>query len=186
MSWVNDKERYQAIARKIDSSVRLTTKDGWIWKAIAWILFIVTFGKFKRERFLENFATTLGPVQAYPRSWPALREGTLVHESRHTHQARWFGLGIHPWVGLPLMGLFYLLLPLPLGLAYFRYRLELDADRAKWKFWLAGGRTPDEVRARAKKFAETITGVAYAWSWPRKWAVRGFLKAAEKVIEENK
>lgn len=185
MSWVKDKERYQAIARKIDSSVKLTTKDGWIWKAIAWFLFIITFGRFKRKRFLENFATTLGPIQAYPRSWPRLREGTLVHESRHTRQARWFGFGIHPWVGLPLMGLFYLLLPLPVGLAYFRYRLELDADRAKWKFWLSVGKKPDLIRRRAREFAETITSAAYAWSWPRGLVVKGFLKAAEKVISEE-
>lgn len=182
MSWVDDKERYEQIAKTIDPAVRLTTKDGWFWKAIAWILFVVTFGQFKRERFLEDFATTIGPIQAYPRSYPRLYEGTVVHESRHVRQFRWFGLGLHPWVGLPLMALSYLLLPLPLGLAYLRYALELDADRAKWKWMLERGEDPQSVLDRAESFAETVSGSAYGWAWPRPWALRGFRKAAEKTI----
>jgi len=182
MSWINDKERYQGIANSIDPSVKLMTKDGWIWKAIAWCLFIITFGVFKRKRFLEHFATTLGPIQAYPRNWPYLTEGIIVHESRHTRQARWFGFGLHPWIGLPIMALAYLLIPLPLGFAYLRYKLELDADRATWKFWIAQGRTPDEIRKRATRFAQIVASSAYGWAWPKKWVIKGFLEAAERVI----
>lgn len=183
-SWVDDKERYEQMARAIDPAIRLTTKDGWFWKVIAWILFIITFGQFKRERFLEDFATTIGPIQAYPRSYSSIYEGTLVHEGRHTKQARWFGLGIHPWVGLPFMAIAYLLLPIPAGLAYLRYRLELDADRAKWKWMMESGYSADQVLDRAQRFAETVSSSAYAWAWPKPWAVKGFLREANKVVSE--
>jgi len=187
MSWVDNKDHYDQITRSIDPAIRLTTKDGWIWKTIAWILFIVTFGKFKREEFLTHYATTLGPMQAYPVEWPSLNEGMLVHEGRHTKQARWFGLGIHPWAGLPFMAVAYVLLFFPIGLALFRYLLELDADKAKWRYMLETGQgDEDYIRRRAMDFAEKVSGAPYGWSWPRKWVVSGFMAAAEKIITEHK
>ena len=183
MSWTKDKERLEKLARDIDPAVRLTTKNGWVWKAIAWILFVITFGQFKRETYLERFATTLGPIQGYPESWRvASVENTLIHESRHTQQARAFGLFIHPWVGLPLMFLTYILLPLPLGLAVFRAWLELDADRYRWRILLMKGADPDDIRERAESFANTVSSAAYAWSLPASWTRKWFLKEAEKAI----
>lgn len=187
MSWVDRKDELETKARQIDPAVHLTTKDGWFWKALAAILLVLSFGTFKRERFLERFATTIGPLQAYPREWSAAQVAhVLIHESRHTRQFRVCGFFIHPWVGVPLMALIYGLLPLPAGLAVFRAWLELDADRYRWRVLLEQGKTPpDWIRRRAESFAMTVSGPSYIWSLPRPWLEKWFRRAAEKVIAEH-
>jgi hypothetical protein len=189
MSWVNDKSRYEQLAKSVDSSVVLVTKDYWFWKALAWLLLIISFGQFKREKFLTRFATTIGPIQAYPSEWSTLSEGIIVHESHHTKQARWFGFLIHPWVGLLPMALFYLFLPLPILLAYFRYRLELGADKARWEHTLAQAQTQWEyhrqvsnIKSHAERRAKTLSGWSYIVSWPRPLALWGYRRASKKVI----
>jgi hypothetical protein len=182
-TWVEHKDCYLRIVRKYDSSIILTTKDSWFWRACAWLVAIFTFGGISRQRFLSDFGTTLGPVQAYPSSWSSLSTELLIHEARHTAQARWFGLGISPWLGLPLMAVAYLLLPLPLGLAYFRYMLELDADRATWRQMLRDGMSTQTVLKRAAKFGKLVGGGSYGWAWPG--AEEGFKRAAAKVALED-
>jgi hypothetical protein len=186
MSWVDDKARLEALARCYDSSARLTTKDSWFWRAIGTVLPVLTVGGLSKRDFLQHYATTIGPLQAYPRDYSVSTvESLLVHEARHTYQARWFGLGLHPWLGLPAMAIAYLLLPLPLGLAYFRYRLELDADIADWRHRLSRGEHPESIRYRAREFAERVSSGNYGYAWPARWTMRSFIKAAERVIAEH-
>jgi hypothetical protein len=178
--WVHDKSRLTRLAREIDSAARITTKDGWFWRALAWLLQPL----IAREKFLNDFATTIGPLQGYPRHWPIdFVERALVHESRHTRQARWFSLGIHPWAGLPIMGIMYILLPIPIGLAWIRYRLELDADRASWRHQLRRGATAAEIMLRAARFATIVASRKYGWSVPGRWARWGFKRAAKRLID---
>jgi len=185
MGWMDHRAYYQDIARKIDGSVIVTTKDHWLWRALAWALYLVTCGwGMKPEVFLTEYATTIGPVQGYPREWPELHEETIVHESGHTRQARWFGLGIHPWVGLLPMAIAYLLLPLPVGLAYVRYILELGADKRRWRYMLDHGASPAEIVVRASSFGRTVSSKAYGWAWP--WAEKGFAEAAQRMISSHR
>ena len=111
----------------------------------------------------------------------------IPHEvGGHVRQFRWCGLWIHPWVGLPLMGLFYGLLFFPVMLAYFRYRLELHADIQRWRSLLAEGRaSPSDVMQRAQRFAGTVASWAYLKPWPAVLVQRGFVRAAKRVIEEH-
>jgi len=187
MSWTADRERLQAEVRKLDPAIRLTTKNSWFWKVLAWILFIMSFGKFKYKDFLTRFATTLGHVQAYPKEWnTASVERVMIHESRHSWQARICGFGIHPIVGLPIMAILYGFLLFPVLLAVFRVWFELDADRAYWRYGLANRTmSADGVRWRAQSFAETISSPAYMWSIWRRFAVWWFGRTAEKVIAER-
>lgn len=185
-SWIDKKAEYEQFCRKIDSSVRLTTKDGWFWKALGRFLQIVTFGGVNYRKFLFNFATTIGPVQAYPSSWLSLSKRTLVHETRHTQQSRWFGLG-SPWLGIPLMGFCYGLFPLfPVGFNLCRWLCEVDADKASYRWMLANGEKPAAVLARAARFGTTVCSGAYGWAW-FEWAggVEEFMIAAEKEIERS-
>lgn len=185
MPWVDDRSSVEATVHSIDKSIILTTKDSWFWKLLSWCLFIVTFSKIKRERFLVDFATTIGPVMAFPVTWTTQQVMFVcIHESRHIKQFRYFGLGIHPWVGVLPMALVYLLFPIPVGLAYFRYRLELDADQFAWKYYLKkGAYTNEDVRSRASSFAVTVSSSSYGWSWPKSLAIKGFIKKANQVIK---
>jgi hypothetical protein len=194
MSWVRDKQSYLAIAREIDPAIILTTKDAWVWKVIAAVVMVFTFGGISYREFLEEYATTIGPVQAYPAKWSRLSRRLLVHEARHTVQCGWCGwafpiLGwvhpkLRPWAGLPFFGVAYLLVFLPLGLAFVRWRAEIDADRASYARMLHDGDSPDRVRMRARAFAAKVCGGNYGWSWPKKWGVAGFVKAADGAIAE--
>ena len=193
MSWTERRSEYERLAHSISDVIVLTTKDAWPWKVIAYGLAIFSLWRFPPRRFLEDFATTIGPIQAYGRAWPRLDRRTVVHEGRHTLQFLFFGwfvpvLGwlhrrVRVWCGLLLMGLLYVLIPLPIGLAYGRYRLELDADAYSWRRALEEGwLDADGVRRRAREFAETVSSAAYLWAWPRPWAVRGFARRAEREI----
>lgn len=187
MSWTGDKERYEKIARSIDPAVRLTTKDGWFWHALGSVLQVVTFGKFSKVDFLERFATTIGPIQAYPSGWADIPAKLIAHESRHTRQSRWFGLWIHPWIGVLPMVVAYLLLPLPVGLAWCRMRLELDAEIAAIRHEKEVGRTPFQVFFMwIGNFANSVSGAAYAWAWPKGWTKRKFRNAVSDLINKGR
>lgn len=192
-SWIDRREHYQALAREFAPSVVLTTKDHWLWRVIARLLWLASCGRFAPSTFLQDYATTLGPIQAYPSSWPELSRPLLVHECRHTGQCErlgwlipvigWTHARVRTWVGLAPMGLLYVLLPLPMGLSYGRLRLELDAERESWRAslqrrWL----TPRQVRARAATFADRLSSAHYLWTWPRPWTRALARRAAEQVI----
>jgi len=182
-SWTDDLSRYQDLARQIEPAIRLTTKDGWFWRALAVVVHGVTFGGTTRTEFLEDYGTTIGPVMANPRRWPRLGEGYIVHEGTHAADMRKAGLGIHPWVGLLFYGLVYLLVFFPFLLAYGRYKLELRADVARWRHELKQGlRSPDQLRAHAERRGKSLKGGAYAFAWL--WARKGYASRVEAVIEE--
>ena len=186
MSWLDEHARLEAIARAIEPTVRLTSKDGRFWRILGRLASLVTLGGISVEVFLRDYATAIGPLQGYPRGWSVERvERTLVHEARHTRQARWCGFGIHPWLGLPLMGVLYFAAPLPAGFALARFLFELDADRASWRHALASGASPDWVRARASEFAGRVCSGHYGWPLPRALGVAWFGRSAERVIARH-
>ncbi|MHC4181518.1 MAG: hypothetical protein ACYSWU_28825, partial [Planctomycetota bacterium] len=106
---------------------RLRTKDGWFWRLAAWGLLLVSLGRLKRRRFLQDYASVLGPIQAYPRQWNCIPRPLIVHEVRHTRQclfAGWFvpilgWVGKRPrvWAGVLPVALVYSLFPLPVFFA---------------------------------------------------------------------
>lgn len=185
MSWTADRVRLQAVAHQIDKSVRLYTKDNWFCKLLAAVLMVITFGGMKYRVFLENFATTIGPLQFYPAAWSTETvERVVIHESRHTRQARWFGLWIHPWVGLPLYAVLYLLLFLPIGLAFFRCYFEMDAMRFELRECFKKGiYSKEQVLERGTRFGNTVCSGKYGWALPKTWGVGMFERAAEEVIK---
>lgn len=183
MSWVDDTARYEAIARKVEPAVWLTAKDSWIWKVIGALVHVFTFGGTTYRKFLDDYGTTIGPVVASPRAWSTLSEGYLVHEATHARDMRLAGLSLHPWVGLLPYGIAYLLLFFPIGLAWCRYRLELRADRARWRYELAHGfKSPEDIQKQAERRGEKLRGGAYGYAWPG--ARGGYRRTVEAVIKE--
>jgi hypothetical protein len=203
MSWTDERQKYDAIMREVEPAAMLCTKDHWFWSAAWWFLAVITLGliaiKMSKRRFLDDFATTLGPWHGYPRQWSRLSKRLLVHEGRHTTQfvfcgyfvpvLGWipgsFGRKLRAVVGLLPMAIVYGLLLLPIYFALGRWLLELDADRTSWRWQIRNGYTPEQVLVRASRFGNLVTSGAYLWAWPR-WAggVRVFERSADKVIRE--
>jgi len=198
--WTNQRNQLTTIAKGYDKSIKLYTKDNWFCKSIAHILWffslIFTFGQkpFLPNIFLTQFATAIGPFHFYPSEWNEFDvTNALPHEARHTKQCRWMGMCMHPLLGLPIV-LLILLLPLPIGLAFGRLWMELDAEKAKWRYWIQRYVIPEKVsskktvanmiRMRAENFATELASESYCFTVPEYWATSVFQKAAEGVINE--
>jgi hypothetical protein len=84
------------------------------------------------------------------------------------------------------MGFIYLWgVLLPILLAWGRYRCELHAESAYWRYHFKyRALSADEIKKGARSFAETIAGKSYLWAWPRPWVVWGFERRAKKVIRQ--
>ena len=193
LSWTESKTEYRDWLRQHCPVVYLVTKQGRFWSLVAMGMACLSLGKLSRLRFLEDFATTLGPIQAYPARWSSLSRRLLVHEARHTQQflfAGWFvpvlgwlGAPIRVWAGVLPMAIVYGFFPLPMFFAWGRFRLELDAEACAWRVGLAEGwLTAAEVRQRAEDFGRTVASWAYLRSWPQRWSVASFRKRAEFEI----
>jgi hypothetical protein len=171
---------------------RFVSKTGWFWSTLHWALVILSFGQ--QRNFLIGYATTIGPWIALPESWfLALRRGTppgwlrrtVEHELVHYRQFKAAGLG-HPVVGIVPLGLVYLLLPLPLGFAWCRWRLELPAYVRQIQQLLAelhvdSEITPEQVTAARRSAIDwavrELTGPKYLWTMPFKKHVRGVFES---------
>lgn len=195
-SWIEQQAEYEELARRVCSVAKVTTKEHLFWRVAASFLAIVSFGRLKRSDFLRVFATTLGPLQAYPQEWTELSRTIIVHESRHTQQFLWAGwfvpvfgwLGskVRVWVGVLPMAIVYGGFPLPIFLAWGRFRLELDAEAYAWRIGLAEGwLTEDQVRFRADWHARRVASWSYLRAWPESWALHAFGERAEAEISRQ-
>jgi len=161
------------VARLLDNiktefpGFRLVYKsDSAVQRAIGLALAILTGGG--QRVYLEKYVTTIGRTIYLNRGWDARtavdRYVTLCHERVHLRQFRRYGL-------VP-MALAYLLLPLPIGLAWCRARLE-------WEAYAEGLRVARDLLGEAHVRDPAVragivgqfTGPAYGWMWPFRSAV---------------
>lgn len=113
--------------------------------------------------YLDSFHTTIRKTVYVTADWDALdadqRYVTLRHEAVHLRQFRKFTM--------PGMALLYLLVPLPMGLAYFRAYFEKQAYaetiRAAAEVW--GLDTVRDASYRDYVIGQ-FTGPSYGWMWP--------------------
>jgi len=173
-------QEMDAFARSLDSSARVVPKDGsWLMKVIAF--FLSPFNK----RFMTDYAITIANKVYVPRSWEGrdLRR-LLTHEvSGHVRQGRWCGLGIHPWVGMPVYWILYLLTLLPIYLAYFRYKFEVLSELKACRLDLLEGESAKLVREGLMRFVERITGKEYLFCWPRPLARWGANRSFDSLLK---
>ena len=182
--WLEHKAELTSMVRQIEPQAVLISKRHWIFVPSAWFLFIVSFGKFKRDVFYDRMATAFGPLIGLPETldFQSARE-IILHEGRHARQTRWLGFGISPWLGLPLLALLYIFLPFPVLIAFFRYWMELDADAYMWKELLRKRLwTEAQVRKEAERRARSLASVDYFWAVPLKVSFKGYTERAELVI----
>lgn len=163
--------------------VRVVVKEGPFWEALGWIIYVLSFGR--NRGFVTDYLTTIGPVIGIPRSWgsypfPAStskeeagrREAILEHEAVHVGQFRRFGFG-SAWLGVLPMFFLYVLLPVPIGFAYFRWRFEREAYAVGIEAQLRLERSlglRDRELAVSRSFqieraTEQLSGKSYFFAW---------------------
>jgi hypothetical protein len=143
-------------------SFRLIPKDqSRFQKLVHRALVVVTLGQMRD--YLGSYHTTMGTRIYVTPDWEdksfAARYVTLCHERIHMRQFRRF-----TFVGMSLL---YLLVPLPMGLAYFRALFEREAyaesiRAAAEMYGLEHVREPDYRSYLLRQF----TGPSYGWMWP--------------------
>lgn len=156
--------------RSLNTCVSTKAYNRRFWKFLDVLLRIVSFGKCKS--FMKR-ATTLG-------SWVAFGEDTdlhnptdhemltLVHERRHVLQ----NSNLTPVI----MGILYLLCPLPIGLAYFRYKFEKEAFLDEFVFARKYG-----YRLDPEHFIKDVSGAGYVWAMPEKWVRKDLTKTLSEL-----
>ncbi|WP_428266273.1 hypothetical protein [Haliangium sp.] len=171
-------ERYVALLADIRAefpSFRLLRKDGSRFqRALHWGLVVMTLGRMRA--YLNGYQTTIGSTVYVTADWDHRdldeRYVTLRHERIHLRQFRRYTI--------PGMAVLYLLLPLPMGLAWFRTRFEQEAYAESIR---AAAAIHGLAHVRVGEFRERIVsqflGPSYGWMWP----FRGFVEAwYDKVI----
>jgi hypothetical protein len=149
----------ELLAELAAEGVRIVGKERfWHQRVLHHLLRAVTLGA---AQYLDHYVTTIGRTIYVTPDWErralADRYATLRHERVHVAQFRRWGL-------LP-MALAYLLLPLPLGAAYCRMRIERAAyaETVRVHHALGGRAATDALRAHVLR---QFTSASYGWMWP--------------------
>jgi len=157
--------RYEALVEALREEFprfRIVRKDqSRLHRAIDIALRTLTFGRMRT--YLDSYQTTIGRTVYVTADWdsidPDQRYVTLRHEAVHLRQFRKFTL--------PGMAVLYVLLPVPMGLAWWRGYFEKEAYaesiRAAAEVW-----GPDRPRSAAfrEHVIRQFLGPSYGWMWP--------------------
>lgn len=135
---------------------------------------------FGQTSFMTDYTTTMGTTVYTPSNWPLFapeqQAEILRHERVHMRQAR--------RLTRPLFSFLYAMIPLPLGLSYFRARFEMEAYAesiaARYEYGLSLG--ADE-RAR---FISYFTTGAYLWMWPFSAAIGAWYDKTVLAVTSGK
>ncbi len=128
-----------------------------------------------QRRYMTHFHTVIGDTLYVPACWhdtPALDKIiTLRHERVHLRQRRRYTMA-----GMTLL---YLVLPLPLGLAYGRARIEWEAyaETLRATHELKGAAAARCPGLRAHIVSQFV-GPNYGWMWPFRGQVERWYDAA--------
>ena len=157
--------RYETLVENLRAEIpgfRIVRKDqSRFHRAIHHVLVAVTFGRMRS--YLDSYQTTIGKTVYVTADWDDTdsdsRYVTLRHEAIHLRQFRRYTL--------PGMAVLYVLVPLPLGLAWFRAHFEKEAYaesiRAAAEVW---GRDYPRTTPYRAHIVEQFVGPSYGWMWP--------------------
>lgn len=143
-------------------------------------LFLVTFGG--QRTYLSHYVTTLGHTIYVPDDFddwlPARAIEVLRHEAVHVTQFERYTF--------PGMVLLYGVLPLPMGLSWFRARFEWEAyEETLWATaeieGIEAAKSP-ELRAM---IVRRFTGPDYGWMWPFPRMVERWIDKTLAEIEKT-
>jgi len=154
---------------KHDVRIRSKDTDRGAWELLNLLWRGITFGHGKN--LLKNYVMTVGRTIYFPLGWTQESADDedyiiLCHELKHIEQYRTLGFGSEK-LGFAIFALLYLLVPLPLGLAWFRYAFERAAYLESYKAAKDLGLSP-----KIDYYVGILSGVTYFWAWPFKFLIR--------------
>jgi hypothetical protein len=140
----------------------------------------VTLGR--QSRFLTEYHTVLGSVLFVAPSWVGMddrdRIVLLRHERVHMRQSRRFGI-----LGMALLYLFPFF---PIGLAYWRAKLEWEAYRetllATMELYSLQAACSQSLRVR---IVDRFVGPDYGWMWPFRKSVDSWYDKALGELHQS-
>lgn len=139
---------------------------------------VLSFFLFFNRQFMGAYVTTIGRRMWVPVNWELwcdeTRERILRHEAVHLRQQRRYGFLLYAFL--------YLFVPLPLGLAWFRAKLEWEAYSETLR-GIAEEKGVGYLRdpGTTSVFLRYFTTGAYGWMWP---FPRQVYRWYEKLLDE--
>lgn len=178
-------EAYEKILEEIQTEFPdfeiIQKEDSKLMKAIDIALKIITFGQMKA--FMTGFITTMGNKVYVPSDWAdyplVSRTSILRHERIHMRQAKKYGR--------LLFSLLYLVVPFPVGIAYFRKKFEQEAYEEslraahEWR----GAAALDSAELKKRTLAH-FTTAEYFWMWPWRASLNKWYDDAVARIKSGK
>ncbi len=176
-------DRYEELVGALQKEIpgfRVVRKDrSRFHRLLHYALVIVTFGRMRS--YLDSYQTTIGKTVYVTADWDAwdadTRYVTLRHEAVHLRQYR--------RLTVPGMAFLYLLIPLPLGLAWFRAYFEKEAYaesiRAAAEIW---GAAHPRREAYRRHVVDQFTGPSYGWMWPFRAAIERWYDRILATLDE--
>lgn len=165
------------ISREFPSfSVRYKKDSLWM-KFLGFLFRVLTFGL--ANTFMTDYTTTVGNIVYVPSKWDTFssraQATTLRHERVHMRQARKHGR--------LMFGFLYFFVYFPIGFAWWRAKLEMEAyEESMTAVEEYGGNIlhPEYRDAMISHF----TGPAYFWMWPFKKSIsKWFDQTAARITE---
>jgi hypothetical protein len=158
---------------------RVVRKDrSWFQRAIHYGLTTITLGGMRQ--YLHSYQTTIGNTVYVTSDWderdPDSRYVTMCHERVHLRQFRRYSV--------PGMALLYMLLPLPMGLSYFRARLEWEAyqETLRAAAEVYGLECVCDPEYRDHIVAQ-FCGPSYGWMWPFRRRINAWYDRALAMLK---
>lgn len=144
-------------------------RDSRMMKIISWFL-----GLLGNKSFMTSYWTTVHRTIYYPLSvsdpYDASYRGIMIHELKHVEQLDDMGgVNLPDWLWM----ICYLMFPVPIFFAWFRWRAEREAYLPEL---LELRSMPSEIcKARVHAIVHNLW-YDYAWTWPKLWMRKWFLK----------
>ena len=178
-------EQYEALLAETKSEFPdfeiIEKKNSTMMKVIDMCLRVITFGQMKS--FMTGFTTTMGQKVYVSDSWDgylaASKAEIIRHERIHMRQAKKYGRVI--------FSILYLLVPFPIGIAFFRKKFEQEAyeESLRAMYEWRGARVLDSQDIR-ERILSNFTTAAYFWMWPfRKNLDAWYDSVIDKIKKDN-
>jgi len=144
-----------------EHNVKLVPKrESWLMRAIAWVLAVTRIN----SDFMDSYTTTIRKTIYYRMAWEPFEIGTDAHLRAHASTLEHEFVHVLQWEKYWLLfTISYVLLPIPIGLAWYRFRWEREA----YLINIRNGRSIDSCVDALWR---------YGWPWPRSWMRRWFQK----------